>query len=63
MKPEDLIVLILTAAIALILVIVVVGATIRGEPLNETGSKIVGNMSLAMIAIISLYIGSKLNNK
>ena len=61
MEPVDKIVIILTATIALILLVVIVGATIRGEPLTETGSKIIGNMSLAMIAIISLYVGSKLN--
>ena len=61
MEPVDKIVIILTATIALILLVVIIGATIRGEPLTETGSKIIGNMSLAMIAIISLYVGSKLN--
>lgn len=61
MDPVDKIVIILTTTIALILLIVIVGATIRGEPLTDTGSKIIGNMSLAMIAIISLYVGSKLN--
>ena len=61
MKPVDKVVIILTVTIAVILLVVIVGATVRGEPLTETGSKIIGNMSLAMIAIISLYVGSKLN--
>ena len=63
MKPVDKVVLILTRTIAIILITVILGATIRGEPLSETGSKIIGNMSLALIAIISLYVGSKLNRK
>jgi len=61
MEPVDKVVIILTATIALILLTVIIGATIRGQPLSETGAKIIGNMSLAMIAIISLYVGSKLN--
>lgn len=51
----------MTVTIAIILLIVILTAAIRGIPLSEIGTKIVGNMSLAMIAIISLYVGSKLN--
>ena len=63
MEPVDQVILILTFTIAVLLVTVIIGATIRGETLTPTGSKIIGNMTMAMIAIISLYVGSKINNK
>ena len=63
MEPVDQVILILTVTIAILLITVIIGATIRGEHLTPTGSKIIGNMTLAMIAIISLYVGNKMNKK
>ena len=60
MKPVDKIVLILTASIAFILVVSITAAVIRGEPLSEAGIKIVEKITLPMVAIISMYVGSKI---
>ena len=58
-QPIDIIVLILTTSICLMLVIVILGAVIRGEPLTPEGAKIMENLNLAIIAIISFYVGNK----
>lgn len=60
MKPVDRIVLIITGAIAFILVASITASVIRGEPLSEAGLKVVEKITLPMVSIIALYVGSKI---
>ncbi len=60
MKPVDKIVLILTLAITFILVASITTSVIKGEPISEAGLKVVDKMTIAIISIISMYVGSKI---
>ena len=60
MKPVDKIVLIMTIAIAFILVVSITASVIRGQPLSEAGLKVVEKITLPMVSIIALYVGSKI---
>ncbi len=62
MKPVDKIVLIITGSIAFILVISITASVIRGEPLSEAGMRVVEKITLPMVAIISMYVGSKIKD-
>lgn len=61
-EPSDIIVFILAGTIACLLISSVLAAVITGDKLTEAGLKIVGDMNMAIIAIISMYIGSKLKS-
>ena len=63
MKPVDIIAIILTLTICYILSVVITMAAIHSQPLSEIGAKIVDKMTIALISIISMYVGSKLNKK
>jgi hypothetical protein len=58
-QPLDIVVLILTASICIMLIITILNAAIRGVPLEEGGRKIVGDVILAMVAVISFYAGNQ----
>ncbi len=59
-EPSDIIVLILAGTVAFLLISSVLASVITGDKITEAGLKIVGDMNMAIIAIISMYIGSKL---
>ena len=61
MKPVDLVILILTSTIAIILVSIVFVSLVTGEKMSEQGVKIIGDIMIALVALIGLYLGSKLN--
>jgi len=61
MKPVDLIALILTSTLAVILISIVLTSLITGEKMSEPGLDIMGKLIMALVALISLYLGSKLN--
>ena len=62
MKTHDIIVLILASTVAAILIIVIVGSLTTGKPMSEKGAEIISDMNMAIIAIISMYIGSKIKS-
>ena len=57
--PIDIVILILTASICLMLIITIIGASIRGEPLTPEGLKLMEKLTIAIIAIISFYVGNQ----
>jgi hypothetical protein len=63
MKPVDIIAIILTITICYLLAVSITAATIRGEPISEIGMKLVDKMTIAIISIISMYVGSKIKTK
>jgi len=58
-QPIDYIVLILTASICAMLIITILAAAIRGEPLTPEGLKLMEKLTIAIIAIISFYVGNQ----
>jgi hypothetical protein len=61
MKPIDIIVIILTVSVCLILVSSVMRPLITGASLSSDKAEMVAALVYACIAIISMYVGSKLN--
>ncbi len=60
LESPDIIVLILTGTIAIILISAIMGATISGKQITEWGAEILGDLSMALVAIISMYIGNRM---
>ena len=63
MKPVDWIAIIITGTIALVIIIIVLGSVITGNKMSPDGIKILGDLLIALVAIISMYVGSKIRNK
>jgi len=61
--PVDIIVFFLAVVIGLMLVGSVVKPLITGQQLTETAAKQIGGIIAAVVAIISIYVGSKLRDK
>lgn len=59
MKPTDIVVLILAGTLAIIQIMVIIGALISGEPMTDKGAEIMGDLVLGEVAIISYYIGNR----
>lgn len=62
-KPIDVIVLILTCSIAIMLISVILGSLISGKQLTPEGRELMGKIDLALIAIISFYVGNKTSKR
>ena len=60
LKPVDIIAIIATLSVSFILVATVVGTIVRGEPLTDEKAKIVGTLVSSFIAIVSMYVGSRI---
>lgn len=58
-QPIDIVILILTSTISLMLIVVILGAAIRGEPLTQDGLKLLEKLTIAIIAIVSFYVGNQ----
>ena len=58
-QPIDIVVLTLTASICAMLIITILTAAIRGEPLTPEGLKLMEKLTIAIIAIISFYVGNQ----
>ena len=63
MKTVDWIAIIITGTIALVIIIIVLGSVITGNKMSPDGIKILGDLLIALVAIISMYVGSKIRNK
>ncbi len=63
LNTPDYIALIITSTICLVILIIMIGVTIRGEPISEEGLDIIGRVLFALVAIVSLYIGASLKKK
>lgn len=61
--PESIIVLILSLGIVVFLLALTLKSVFTEVPMSIEKSKILDSMMTSIIAIISMYIGSKLNNK
>ena len=59
MKPSELIPLIITGTVCLMVLGIVAASLITGEKMSEDGVKILGDIVLALVAIISFYMGRK----
>lgn len=57
--PVDIIAIILTITISVILIAVIIKDWMKGD----VDQPVVGQVVLALIAIISLYVGNKLKNR
>ena len=60
MKTVDIVAITLTFAVALILISTVLGNAITGRELSEEKAQLVGNLVSSCIAIVSMYVGSKM---
>ena len=60
MKTVDIIALIATVTVSVILLATVLGTALKGEPLSDAKAEIVGRLVASFMAIISLYVGSKI---
>lgn len=56
----DIIVLIITIVVALILLIAMVKPLITGEELSTDSYKLIAGLMGSLIAIVSMYVGSKI---
>ena len=63
MKPVDVIALILASTIAFILVVVILSPLITGNQFSIEKAHIVEKLIMALMAMLALYIGAKLNGK
>lgn len=61
MKTIDIVVLILTIAVASVMLGSLFIPLVTNEPLTDVKAKILAGIITSVIAIISLYVGSKLN--
>lgn len=63
-QPVDIIVLILTMGVFIILIFPIVARLIHPEiTITEGGLKVLVQVTIALISIISMYIGFKVNGK
>ena len=62
-KPKDIVIVIITVTICFVLMMVFVSALFTGKELTDEGRKIVSDIIIALIAIISFWIGQKAVNK
>ena len=60
MYPIDKIALIITVTTAVILLSVTLSPMVTGRPISEDKARIVGNLVSSFIAILSMYVGSRL---
>ncbi len=63
MKPVDIVVVSLTVAVCSILTGVMINAFLSGREISPEASEIVGGLVGSIIAIISLYVGARINGK
>ena len=63
MKPVDAIVAVLALAIGLTVVLPLIGVVLHSYEFDEGRAKLVAGLLSSMIAIVSVYVGSKLKNK
>ena len=62
-QPIDIVALIITVSICLMLIIVILNAAIRGIPLSIEAATRIENLTIAMIAIVSYYMGKHSDKK
>ncbi len=63
MKPVDIVVVSLTVAVCSILTGVIINAVLTGKQMSPEAGEIIGGLVGSIIAIISLYVGAKINGK
>jgi len=63
MKPIDIIALILTSSVCLFFMSAVLGPWVTGTPLSTEKAEMVTGLLSACIAIISMYVGSRLKGR
>ena len=60
LNTEDIVVLILTITIGCFVLSLVVHTFINKEPMSESRTKILNNLLMSFVNIISMYIGFKI---
>lgn len=60
MKPEDYIIIILTSVVLVVTSAPVIRTLLTGVPITDKGAQVMGDIQLAVLAIIALYIGAKI---
>ena len=60
---EGLLILILASTVAIVLIFSVVAATVKDREISEEGMKMMDQMTTGIIAILSMYVGSKIRAK
>jgi uncharacterized membrane protein YagU involved in acid resistance len=63
MKPVDIIVLCLAVFIGIAICIPLIGEVWWDQPYDDHRAKLIGGLIASSIAIISIYVGAKLNDK
>ena len=63
MKPVDAVVAVLAVAIGLTVVLPLLGIMIHGISFDEDRAKVIAGLLSSMIAIVSVYVGSRLKGK
>jgi hypothetical protein len=63
MKAVDAIVAVLAVAIGLTVVLPLLGVVLHSYEFDETRAKVVAGLLSSMIAIVSVYVGSRLKDK
>lgn len=61
-EPIDIVAIIIVGTISFILITVILSSVITGVKLSDAGVKIVGDMNMALIALLALWMGSKLKS-
>ncbi len=61
--PVDIVAIIIISTMCSLLLITVLSVIITGDRLSEGGLKQFGDMGNSMLAIVALWMGSKLNKK
>ena len=60
---SDIIVLILTATIAIVLIAVVLKSAITGDKISPENAEIVGKLLYAIVALIGVYLGNNMKKQ
>jgi hypothetical protein len=63
MKPVDIIVLCLAVFIGVAICLPLIGEVFWGAPYVNDRAKLIGGLIASSIAIVSIYVGAKLNDK
>ena len=63
MKPVDMIVLLIAFVVCLVILLPMVNLVVHNLPVNSERSEAFTRLLAGLMAIISLYVGSKLNTK
>ncbi len=59
-QPVDIIITIFATVISVVLLLIIIDATLNNDALSDASSKRISAITTSVVAIISMYIGAKI---